>query len=234
MEMLGKDRIDYLVGKAVYIMREARNQFKNPAMLWAGGKDSTTMVYIAKHLAFPDDYMFPVLFIDTTKQFRETYNFMKMIKNAWNLDLRILRNDEALAKGMNPKDHAPQECCYYLKTKPLNDAVKNEGYDALLVGIRWDEEAMRSQENPFSYRRLPEHTRVHPMLTFSETDIWATIKKYDIAYNPLYDYVIDGKKYRSIGCWPCTEPTYDIEAERDGRIQTKEKVMEDLRALGYL
>lgn len=231
---LGEDRIKYLVGKATYILREARATFKNPAMLWAGGKDSTTMLYIAKHFAFPDGFMFPVLFIDTTYQFRETYNFIKMIKNAWDLDLRILRNDEALAKGMNPKKYPPRECCYHLKTKPLNDAVIRDKYDALIVAIRWDEETMRSLEYPVSYRRHPEHYRVHPMLGFSEKDIWETIHRYNIPHNPLYDYVINGKRYRSIGCYPCTEPTLDEEAERAGRIQTKEKVMEDLRALGYL
>ena len=102
------------------------------------------------------------------------------------------------------------------------------------------------------------HVRRHPMLHWSEIDVWKFIKLRNLPYNPLYrsDYVSEaypqfrGKRFRSLGCQPCTFPiessasTVDeiIEElrttrihERNGRIQDKEKeqIMRKLRALGY-
>ena len=92
------------------------------------------------------------------------------------------------------------------------------------------------------------HVRVHPILHWSEIEVWKYIKEHNIPWNPLYKSV-NGKRYRSLGCIPCTEPiesdakTIDeiIEElkvtkikERAGRSQDKEKLMERLRYLGYM
>jgi len=91
------------------------------------------------------------------------------------------------------------------------------------------------------------HVRVHPILHWSEIEIWRYIKKRKIPFNPLY-ISKNGYRYRSLGCMPCTDPiksnakTIDeiIEElkvttmkERVGRAQDKEKLMERLRYLGY-
>ena len=80
------------------------------------------------------------------------------------------------------------------------------------------------------------HMRVHPMLHWSERQIWQYIKTNNVPYNPLYDRVEHGNLViRSIGCWPCTTPMpKDQIEERAGRALDKEQLMEDLRALGYM
>ena len=72
----------------------------------------------------------------------------------------------------------------------------------------------------------------------------------DIPINPMY-LARNGKRYRSLGCEPCTSPVESnassideiVEelkttkiAERSGRAQDKEKsfTMQKLRALGYM
>ena len=91
-----------------------------------------------------------------------------------------------------------------------------------------------------------------------EQEIWHYVKEEKVPFNPLYqsDYVHKqypnygaDRRFRSLGCTPCTEPipssasTIDeiIEelqtiklAERAGRVQDKERIMRRLRALGYM
>lgn len=91
------------------------------------------------------------------------------------------------------------------------------------------------------------HVRVHPILHWTELDVWNYVKEQKLPINPLY-FAKNGYRYRSLGCKPCTQPiksnaiTIDeiIEelektrsGERDGRSQDKENIMRKLRALGY-
>jgi len=94
------------------------------------------------------------------------------------------------------------------------------------------------------------HLRIHPLLHFTELDVWRYIALEKIPVCELY-FARGGKRYRSIGCAPCCEPVESQassleaviceleearEEERAGRAQDKEdlRAMEQLRALGYL
>ena len=94
------------------------------------------------------------------------------------------------------------------------------------------------------------HMRVHPILHWRELDIWEFVRQEKLPVNPMY-FARNGKRYRSLGCEPCTLPiasnakTIDeiVEelkvtkiAERSGRAQDKERAftMQKLRALGYM
>ena len=152
-----------------------------------------------------------------------------------------------------------------------------EPFTGVIVGVRADEEGSRSKERYFSPRNVnndwnaddqpPEfwgqyktdfapgtHVRIHPLLDWTELDIWEYIKREGVPVVPLYFNQGDGKRYRSLGCWPCTNPvesdasTLDeiIEelrsgkfarvAERSGRAQDKEDGggLEALRRDGYM
>jgi sulfate adenylyltransferase subunit 2 len=92
------------------------------------------------------------------------------------------------------------------------------------------------------------HVRIHPILSWSELDVWRYIKKENIPINPLY-YAKGNKRYRSLGCIPCTDPIDSnastieeiveelkntTERERAGRSQDKEQIMRRLRSMGYM
>ncbi len=94
------------------------------------------------------------------------------------------------------------------------------------------------------------HVRVHPILHWTEMDVWKYTKANGIPFNPLY-VSRNGKRYRSLGCDCCTTPidseAKDIDGiireleetdapERAGRAQDKEReeTMRKLRALGYM
>ncbi|XMB68125.1 sulfate adenylyltransferase subunit CysD [Mycoplasmatota bacterium zrk1] len=119
-------------------------------------------------------------------------------------------------------------------------------FTGVIVGVRSDEEGSRSKERYFSPRdkandwdvgnQPPEfwnqyktdfapgtHVRIHPLLDWTETDIWEYIQREDIPMVSLYFNQGDGKRYRSLGCYPCTFP---IESSS----KTVEEIVEELKA----
>jgi sulfate adenylyltransferase subunit 2 len=263
--------LDKLENDSVYIIREAYSRFRNIALLWSIGKDSTTLLWIARK-AFFGKIPFPVMHIDTGFKFSEIYRFRDEYAKKWNLDLLVAKNDRALKSGMSP-EASKFECCNALKTEALKIALKKYGFKALLLAIRRDEHGIRAKERYFSPRGLDflwnykdqpaelwdfyksgvsrkEHARVHPMLHWSELDIWEYIHREKIPTVDLY-LSKNGFRYRSIGCQTCCSPVDSnadtvskiiqelrttTVAERAGRAQDRENAytMQKLRSLGYM
>jgi sulfate adenylyltransferase subunit 2 len=155
--------------------------------------------------------------------------------------------------------------------------ANTEPFTGVIVGLRADEEGSRSKERYFSARdrenewdiadQPPEfwnqfktdfapgtHVRVHPLLDWTELNIWEYIEREKIPTVSLYYDQGEGKRYRSLGCYPCTTPIdstakNELEiieelrsgqlsniAERSGRAQDKEDGggLETLRREGYM
>lgn len=267
------DYLDRLESHSIYIMREAYRKFKKLAMLWSVGKDSTTMVCIARK-AFYGRIPFPAIYIDTGKKFKEIYDFRDKCTKEWGLNLIIARNEEADKLGIGPQDKI--KCCDVRKTQALKKTIAEHNFEALLLGIRRDEHGVRAKERFFSPRdqdfrwnykdQAPElwdqyktqkeseqHLRVHPLLQWTELDVWMYVKRENLPVNPLYfeGTKHPGKRFRSLGCETCTNPiesnaktideiieeiTTTKSSERSGRAQDKEEAdaMQKLRALGYM
>lgn len=278
-----------LIGKSLFIIREAKSQFKNPAVLWSTGKDSTAMLALIKE-AFFGKVPFPVVHLDTGYKFPEIYKFRNRLAKEWELNLIIGKRDNT---NFHPEKTGHFECCTELKTNTLKDVLKKHKFDALIMSIRRDEHYIRNLERFYSPRDKQfkwhllrpktkeemkegdapfvseqqvefagwnlfqsdfgsncDHVRVHPILHWTELDVWKFIKEKNLPISPLY-ISKNGYRYRSLGCMPCTVPiksdaktideiieelkTTTIE-ERSGRSQDKEKeqVMRRLRSLGYM
>lgn len=257
--------------RSVSLIREAKAQFKKPAVLWSTGKDSTATVWLCKK-AFLGQIPFPVIHIDTSYKFPQIYEFRDKIAKDWGINLIVAKNKEALRTGMSPKK-GRLDCCTLLKTEALKSLLRKEKYDALILAIRRDEHGIRAKERYYSprdeefkwdYTNQPaelwdlyvkpsedfSHMRVHPILHWTELDVWQYVKQENLPINPLY-FAKNGKRYRSLGCMPCTVPipseasTIDeiiqelktsTIPERAGRAQDKEKayMMQKLRSLGYM
>jgi len=264
------DKLDELESQSIYIIREAFYHYKKLAVLWSIGKDSTTLVWLVRK-AFFGKVPFPALHIDTSYKFPEMYKFRDEYSKKWGLDLVIAQNKKALDEGMNCVKKL--ECCTALKTEALKLAIAEHEFEALLLGIRRDEHGIRAKERYFSPRdeefkwnyqdQPPElwdqyksqaeertHIRVHPLLGWTEVDIWKYLKREQVPITDLY-FAKNGKRYRSIGCVPCCSPIdsdaatmddmiHELEttttSERAGRAQDKEDTytMQKLRALGYM
>jgi sulfate adenylyltransferase subunit 2 len=260
-----------LENKSIYIIREAYAEFKKPAVLWSTGKDSTAALWLCRK-SFFGKIPFPVIHIDTGYKFKQMYKFRDGIAAEWGFDLIVAENEEARKAGVGPHN-GKFECCTQLKTQALMQCLEKNGFDALILAIRRDEHGIRAKERYFSprdedfkwdyknqplemwdqYQSIAEdktHTRVHPILHWRELDVWEYVKQEKLPVNPMY-FARDGKRYRSLGCEPCTLPidsdAKNIEeiveelrttkiAERSGRAQDKERAftMQKLRALGYM
>lgn len=220
--------LDELESKSIYIIREAYWEYKeNLAVLWSMGKDSTTLVHLARK-AFFGSVPIPVIHIDTNFKFKDIYEFRDKYTKEWNLKLIIAKNEEALKEGMSP-EKGGFNCCNALKTGALKQAIEKYNFKALLVAIRRDEHTIRAKERYFSlrnkefkwdYQNQPLelwseyyktegkddiHFRVHPLLHWREIDIWRYIKREKLPVISLY-FARDNKRYRSIGCECCCQP----------------------------
>ncbi|MSM38790.1 MAG: sulfate adenylyltransferase subunit CysD [Geobacter sp.] len=260
-----------LENRSIYIFREAYRKFDNLAMLYSIGKDSTVMIHLARK-AFFGQLPFPLIHIDTTYKYPEMIEFRDRMVREWGARLIVGRNEEAIASGMGPAQ-GRLVCCKKLKTDGLTRVIEEHDFHGLFLGIRRDEEGSRAKERVFSPRdknsewtykdQPPElwdqfntsfapgtHIRVHPILHWTELNIWEYIQQEAIEICPLY-FARDGKRFRSLGCMPCTTPI-DSKAvsvaeiidelratktpERAGRAQDQENAyaMQKLRAQGYM
>lgn len=213
---------------SIEIIREAFSRFGDKAgIAFTGGKDSTVLLDLAVK-AFGGKIPFKVITVDTSAEFPEIRRFMERLSGKWGFELLTYSNLEAL-RGGYPVAEDKADCCNTLKTAPLKKSIKELHLKAMLTGIRRDENEARAEEKYFSKRENPHHFRVHPILHFTENDVWEYIKLNDIPYCPLYE-----EGYRSIDCAPCTQKTPKEGAEeRSGRSEEKEAAMEKLRKLGY-
>ena len=263
------DHLDQLESQSVYILREAFNQIDRLAMLWSLGKDSNVMVWLAKK-AFFGHVPFPVMHIDTGKKFPEMYAFRDRYAKEWNLNL--------IADSCPPVEETdpslpPAARSAARKTLGLKNAIAKYNFNGIIAGIRRDEESVRAKERVFSPRgsegswnfrdqppefwdyfntNLPAgtHLRVHPLLHWTELDIWRYIDREGIPLVDLY-FSKNGKRYRSLGDQDITFPfastastTAEIIAEleatktpeRAGRAMDRETedAFERLRAAGYM
>lgn len=213
--------------KSLEVIKEAlQRSCGRVATTFTGGKDSLTVLHMLKRIGEGRVRM-PVLNIDTTVKFQEVMEFRDRMALEWDLDLIVVTNYDGLKKINIAEDH--EQCCLVMKAEATDMALKEHGWKALITCVRWDEHPARISEDYFSER--PGHTRVQPILHFSELDIWAYIEKYRLPYCRLYD-----QGYRSLGCEPCTvrsvRPRGDG-PEREGRSQEKEQMMAKLRGAGY-
>src|SRR4249920_1965352 len=69
------DYLDKLESEAIHIMREVAGQFDRPALLFSGGKDSITLVWLALKAFRPGKFPFPLVHIDTGHNFPEALDF---------------------------------------------------------------------------------------------------------------------------------------------------------------
>ena len=216
--------LDRLESQSIYILREAFSQIGGLAMLWSLGKDSGVMVWLAKK-AFFGHVPFPAVHIDTGKKLPEMYAFRDKYEKEWGLKL-IVGDCPPLEEIDDTLPLAARSAAR--KTAGLKSVVADRGFDGLIVGIRRDEEGTRAKERVFSPRdgagawnardQKPEfwdqfntdfppqtHVRVHPLLHWTEIDIWRYIERERIPVVDLY-FARDGKRYRSLGDGDITSP----------------------------
>lgn len=206
---LHDDVLGSLEAEAIHIFREVAAGCERPVLLFSAGKDSAVLLHLARKAFFPAVPPFPLLHVDTMWKFREMYAFRDQAADAAGMTLRVHRNPEAEAEGINPFNHGASVHTDIWKTQGLKQALDTGRFDAAFGGARRDEEKSRAKERIVSVRtaahgwdpkrqrpelwslyntrlRDGESVRVFPLSNWIELDIWRYIQRENIALPSLY------------------------------------------------
>jgi sulfate adenylyltransferase, small subunit len=201
--------LDQLEAEAIFVLRETAAQFRKPALLFSGGKDSIVMAHLARKAFWPAKIPFPLVHVDTGHNFPETIAYRDAYVEKLGADLVVGSVQESIDKGRVVEEKGINASRNKLQTVTLLDTIEEHQFDACLGGGRRDEEKARAKERFFSHRdefgqwdpknQRPElwnlfngrkhegeHFRVFPLSNFTEMDVWLYIQREGIELPGLY------------------------------------------------
>jgi phosphoadenosine phosphosulfate reductase len=226
------------------IIERAVEQYENIAVGCSFGKDSVVTVHLIQQVK-PD---IPVFSIMTRFKPEATFVYLRKMKRLWNLRLTVymvadevpgaLRDDTIRIEllpteefnqvalktrretGKPIYEANPDMCCQLLKVDATKAAVQH--LDAWFSGLRNTEGRTRRDYQEIEKRG--DLAKINPILQFTENDVLQYAHDHHIPLHPWYSKKLpDGRRYRSLGCAPCTRPIYGHQLERDGRWQNTSK-----------
>jgi len=201
--------LEQLEAESIHIFREIAAQFERPALLFSGGKDSITLVHLARKAFAPGKIPFPLVHIDTGHNFQEALDYRDAMAESIHANLIVRKVEDTIkakslteAKGKFPSRN-------WLQTYTLLDTIEEFKFDACIGGARRDEEKARAKERIFSVRddfgqwnpklqrpelwntyngriNKGENVRVFPISNWTELDIWNYIKHENITLPSIY------------------------------------------------
>jgi len=209
---MNTDRLDYLdelEAEAIYILREVAGQFEKPALLFSGGKDSITLVYLALKAFRPGKFPFPLVHIDTGHNFDEAILYRDQLIERIGEKLIVGYVQDDIDAGRVVEQKGKNASRNQLQTVTLLNTIAKHQFDACIGGARRDEEKARAKERIFSVRdefgqwdpkrqrpelwnlyngkiHKGENVRVFPISNWTEMDVWNYIRRENIPLPSLY------------------------------------------------
>ena len=163
------------------------------------------MIWLA-FKAFLGKIPFPLVHVDTKKKFQEMYSFRDTYEKKWKI--KLIKGECPPIESIDPS-LPPAARSAARKTEGLKKILEQFKFKGVIAGIRRDEQNTRAKERIFSPRdengkwdtknQPPEfwdhsnlnypdsvHIRIHPLLGWTELDIWKYIKREKIPIVNLY------------------------------------------------
>lgn len=201
--------LEQLEAESIHIFREIAAQFERPALLFSGGKDSITLVHLARKAFAPGKIPFPLVHIDTGHNFPEALSFRDQLAAEVNATLVVRKVEDTIKQKNLTEPKGKFASRNWLQTYTLLDTIEEFKFDACIGGARRDEEKARAKERIFSVRdefgqwnpklqrpelwntyngriHKGENVRVFPISNWTELDIWNYIRKEDIPLPSIY------------------------------------------------
>lgn len=225
------------------MMREVAAQFDRPALLFSGGKDSITLVHLARKAFYPAKFPFPLVHIDTGHNFPETIEFRDSLVEKLGAQLIIGSVQKSIDEGRVQEESGPEASRNGLQTVTLLDTIQEHQFDAAIGGGRRDEEKARAKERIFSHRnrfgqwepknqrpelwslfnahKSPgEHFRVFPLSDWTELDVWQYIDEEKIELPSLY-FAHQRKVFERRGTWLAYSPFIQLSPGEEASLQER-------------
>lgn len=203
------DYLEQLEAESIHIFREVAAQFERPALLFSGGKDSITLVHLAKKAFSPGKIPFPLVHIDTGHNFPEALEFRDRLANEVDATLVVRKVEDTIRQKNLTEPKGKFASRNWLQTYTLLDTIEEFKFDACIGGARRDEEKARAKERIFSVRdefgqwnpklqrpelwniyngriHKGENVRIFPISNWTELDIWNYIRKENIGLPSIY------------------------------------------------
>lgn len=203
------DYLEQLESESIHILREVAAQFEKPALLFSGGKDSITLVHLAKKAFAPGKIPFPLVHIDTGHNFPEALEYRDWLATEVGANLIVRKVEDTIKQKNLTEPKGKFASRNWLQTFTLLDTIEEFKFDACIGGARRDEEKARAKERIFSVRdefgqwdpklqrpelwniyngriHKGENVRCFPISNWTELDIWNYIKKEDIGLPSIY------------------------------------------------
>ena len=203
------DYLEQLEAESIYILREVAAQFERPALLFSGGKDSITLVHLARKAFAPGPIPFPLVHIDTGHNFQEALDYRDAMAASVHANLIVRKVEDTIREKRLTEPKGKFASRNWLQTYTLLDTIEEFGFDACIGGARRDEEKARAKERIFSVRdefgqwnpklqrpelwniyngkiHKGENVRVFPISNWTELDVWGYIRKEQISLPSIY------------------------------------------------
>jgi len=222
-----------LEAESIYIMRETAAQFERPALLFSGGKDSITLVYLAIKAFAPAPIPFPLVHIDTGHNFQEALDYRDDLAAKFKAKLIVRKVEDTIKTKALTEPKGKFASRNWLQTHTLLDTIEEFKFDACIGGARRDEEKARAKERIFSVRdefgqwnpklQRPElwnilngriskgeNVRVFPISNWTEIDVWNYIRQEQIPLPTIY-FAHDREVISHDGQWIAVSPFITLE-----------------------
>jgi phosphoadenosine phosphosulfate reductase len=197
------------------LLKSAAAEF--PAITFAnsyGAEDMVLTDIIAK-----ENLAIEIFSLDTGRLSAETYTLMGDVENTYVIKPMVFfPKHEAVesyvrTQGINAfyeSIELRKACCHMRKVEPLQRALT--GKQAWITGMRAEQATTRSNLPVREYDAGNKLEKFNPLSDWTEKEVWAYIRLYNVPYNALHDQF-----YPSIGCAPCTRAVAMGEDIRAGR-----------------
>ncbi len=200
-------QLEELEAEAIFVLGEVVAECERPVLLFSGGKDSAVLLHLAAKAFRPAGLPFPILHVDTGRNFAEVLEFRDRTAARVGGRLLVASVQEALDAGRLVERAGGDR--NRLQIPVLLEAIASHGFDAAIGGARRDEEKARAKERFFSFRdefgqwdpkaQRPEvwslynarvhpgeHLRAFPLSNWTELDVWRYIAAEGIELPSLY------------------------------------------------
>mgnify|MGYP001416483745 CR=1 FL=1 len=171
----------------------------------------------------------PVIFIDTGYLFTETYQFVDVLSDRLNLNLKTYRNAQSPAwqearygkrwqQGLAGIETYNREN----KVEPMEGALRELNVGSWFAGLRRSQSPSRANV-PFLNAHLnaqhndqglvgSERWKIHPIADWTDRDVFRYLKQNDLPYHPLWE-----QGYVSVGDVHTTKPIHAVKTEEETR-----------------